>query len=278
MNLYPIHSGYFKLDGGAMFGVVPKTLWERFNPPDENNLCTWAMRCLLVEHRNRKILIDSGIGDKQSEKFFSLYQPHGEQTLPGSLQEHGFSPEDITDVIHTHLHFDHCGGAIKYDDNGNLAPTFPNATYWTHKAHWDWANNPNAREKASFLPENIRPMEDNGVLRFAEEGEFLPDFELRLAYGHTESMFIPVIHGFKDRTIAYMADLLPSHAHIPVPWVMAFDVRPLNTMDEKQPFLKEAYENNYVLMFEHDKDVECCNLKWTDKGARMNEQFKLDDL
>lgn len=278
MNLYTIDTGFFKLDGGAMFGVVPKTLWQRINPPDEKNLCTWTMRCLLVEEGDRLILIDTGLGNKQSEKFFSFYEPHGDDTIDSSLKKHGFSRDDITDVFLTHLHFDHCGGAVERDGNGMLKPAFQNAVYWSHRDHWNWAINPNPREKASFLSENILPMEESGQLNFISENEdLIPGFGIRAVHGHTEAMMLPQI-SYKGKTIVYMADLMPSTGHIHVPFVMAYDVRPLDTLKEKSAFLKEAYDNNYILYFEHDKSIECCNLQMTDRGYRLHETFNLIDI
>ncbi|MDX2003437.1 MAG: MBL fold metallo-hydrolase [Chitinophagales bacterium] len=276
MQLYTIDTGFFKLDGGAMFGVVPKTIWQKLNPPDNDNLCTWAMRCLLIEDGNQLVLIDTGMGDKQSEKFFSYYQPHGDATLLGSLKKHGFSPADITDVILTHLHFDHCGGAI-YRDGEKLVPTFPNATYWSHESHWQWATHPNDREKASFLSENILPLEESGQLRFMGPEEHLFEgFSYLLANGHTESQIIPHIR-YKDKTIVYMADLLPSPGHLPIPYVMGYDTRPLITLQEKKSFLEKAMQEDYILFFEHDPHIECCTLQMTDKGVRMAEALSLKE-
>lgn len=278
MKIHSIETGLFKLDGGAMFGVVPKTIWSRYHQPDEKNLCTWAMRCMLIEEGDKLILIDTGLGDKQSEKFFSHYQPHGEDSLIGSLKKNGFHPDDITDVILTHLHFDHCGGAVKRDKDGKLVPTFKNATYWSNSKHWEWAVNPNQREKASFLKENILPIEESGQLKFIEEGSSPFNFmEFTLANGHTESQLIPEIK-YKEKTIAYCADLLPSPAHIPIPYVMGYDVRPLITMSEKEKFLKKALEKNYVLFYEHDPVIECSTLQLTEKGIRSGEKFPFNDL
>ena len=280
MKLHVIKTGYFKLDGGAMFGVVPKTIWNRLNPADDNNLCTWSMRCLLLEYEDRLVLIDSGLGDKQSDKFFSYYEPYGGDTLMGSLDDLGFHPGDITDVLHTHFHFDHCGGAIIYDKQGNLVPAFPNAKYWTNQKHWDWAMNPNPREKASFLQENILPMQESGVVEMVDTEqmvELFPGVRLLFTYGHTEAMMIPHIE-YKGRTVVYMADLLPSVGHIPLPYVMAYDVNPLQTLKEKGEFLNNAVEKDYVLFFEHDKDNECCTLQPTPKGPRLDKTFKLKDL
>ncbi len=240
MKLHVIDTGLFKLDGGAMFGVVPKSLWSKYQKPDENNLCSWAMRCLLIEKGDKKILIDTGMGNKQDEKFFSHYFPHGEASLLSSLAEKGFQVEDITDVILTHLHFDHCGGAVSKDEAGNLFPTFPNATYWSDKVHWDWAIKPNSREKASFLKENFVPLQDAGQLEFVNEyTQIIPELSFALAHGHTEGMLIPHIQ-VGNETVVYMADLLPSPSHIPIAWVMGYDVRPLLTVQEKESFLKKA--------------------------------------
>lgn len=279
MNLYSIPSGYFKLDGGAMFGVVPKTLWQKKNPPDEKNLCTWALRLLLVEEGDRLVLIDTGIGDKQSDKFFSFYEPHGDDTIEKSLQKHGFTSDDITDVFLTHMHFDHVGGAIKREGD-DLVPAFKNATYWSHANHWEWALDPNDREKASFLKENILPIRDSGQLQLikgSDNLELFPGFNIRLAHGHTESQMIPYL-SYKGRTVIYCADLMPSVHHLPIPWVMAFDVRPLVTLEEKKLFLPEVIENDYILFLEHDKDNECCTVKMTEKGPRADEIFALSDI
>ena len=281
MKFHSIHSGFFKLDGGAMFGVVPKSIWKKLNPPDDNNLCTWALRCLLVEHENRKILIDTGMGNKQSEKFFSYYEPHGEFTLENSLKEKGLLPEDITDVFLTHLHFDHCGGAIKYNEQKELVPAFPNATYWSNQKHWEWATDPNAREKASFLKENILPIQESAKLKFidtTDEIELFPGFKIYFVFGHTEAMMIPHIE-YKGRTIVYLADLLPSVGHIPLPYVMACDTRPLITLKEKNEFLKRAVDNNYILFFEHDKANECCTLKRSeDNKIVVDQTFNLSNI
>lgn len=280
MKLYSIPTGYFKLDGGAMFGVVPKVIWNKINPPDEKNLCTWALRCLLVEMENRLILIDCGMGSKQSEKFFSYYEPHGEDTLEKSLSKHGFTPDDITDMFLTHLHFDHCGGAITKGADGKLFPAFKNATYWSNEKHWDWAVNPNAREKASFLKENILPIKESGQLKMVEvkEGiELFPNFNISFVYGHTEAMMLPHIR-YNGKTIVYMADLLPSTGHIPLPYIMGYDIRPMETLKEKEKFLNTAVENNYILFFEHDKDNECCSLIKTEAGVRKRDAFRLEEI
>ena len=286
MNLYSINTGYFKLDGGAMFGVVPKSIWNKLNPADENNLCSWALRCLLIEDGNRLVLVDTGNGNKQDAKFFSHYYLHGDDTLVKSLAAHGFHPDDITDAFLTHLHFDHCGGSIKREGD-KLVPTFKNAMYWSNKEHWDWAVNPNEREKASFLKENILPIEESGQLRFVEvTGElngqlgktsFTETMSVRFVNGHTRAMMLPQIK-YKDKTIVYMADLLPSQGHIPLPYVMAYDMFPLTTLNEKRSFLKEAVENDYILFFEHDPVYECCNLQLTERGVRPKDFFKLGEI
>lgn len=262
-----------------MFGVVPKSMWKKLNPPDENNMCNWAMRCLLVEDEGRLILIDNGMGNKQDEKFFGYYYLNGDDTLEKSLAKNGFSKDDITDVFLTHLHFDHCGGSIEKEGE-KLVPAFGNATYWSNESHWEWAVHPNDREKASFLKENILPIQDSGKLKFIEtkQGiEFTKNFKIRFVNGHTESMMLPELK-YKDKTIIYMADLLPSVAHIPIPYVMAYDTRPLETLKEKKSFLTEAQQNNFILFFEHDREIECCNLQLTDKGIRSNETFGLDEI
>jgi glyoxylase-like metal-dependent hydrolase (beta-lactamase superfamily II) len=280
MELHVIDTGFFKLDGGAMFGVVPKTLWQRTNPSDENNLCTWAMRCLLIEDGDRLILIDNGIGDKQDARFFSHYYLHGEATLEKSLHAAGFSQADVTDVFLTHLHFDHCGGGVKYKNSeGALELVFPNATYWSNADHWKWATEPNAREKASFLKENIMPMQESGHLKFIDPAQPSPfsQFEIFYADGHTDKMMVPVIP-YKGSKVAFMADLLPSAGHIPLPYVMGYDTRPLLTMDEKARFLQTAADENYVLYLEHDSVNECCTVQHTEKGIRLDNAFSLNEL
>lgn len=276
MKLFIIESGYFKLDGGAMFGVVPKSIWNKLNPADENNMCSWALRCLLIEDGDRRILVDTGMGDKQDAKFFSHYYMHGDDTLMGSLAKAGFKPEDITDVLLTHLHFDHCGGSIMRDGE-KLIPAFPNATFWSNERHWKWATEPNAREKASFLKENILPMQESGRLKFIDVNEngltpFTENVSIRFAFGHTDAMMLPQIN-YNGRTYVYMADLLPAAAHIPLPYVMAYDMFPLITLQEKKAFLEEAVANNYVLIFEHDPKIVCCTLERTEKGIRAAGQF-----
>lgn len=283
MKIYPINSGNFKLDGGAMFGVVPKTLWQRTNPADANNMCDWTMRLLLIEDGNRLILFDAGIGDKQSEKFFSHYYLSDQNSLEPNLNKLGFGLDEITDVFLTHLHFDHCGGAVKWNkDRTGFEPVFKNAVYWSTEKHWKWATEPNAREKASFLSENILPIQESGQLKFIErDGDFTKNVfnnvDVLFVDGHTESMMIPHIR-YKDKTIVYMADLLPSVGHIPLPYVMGYDTRPLLTLDEKGKFLNKAADENFVLYFEHDHVNECCTLQHTDKGVRLHETFKFSDL
>ncbi len=280
MKLYSVNAGHFKLDGGAMFGVVPKSLWNKANPADENNMCSWAMRCLLIEHGNYRILVDNGMGDKQDAKFFSHYYLHGNDSLRRSLAAHGFTPEDITDVFLTHLHFDHCGGSIRRDDQGALVPAFPKAIYWSNAAHWSSALAPNEREKASFLKENILPMEEHGLLRFvdaADGEEWLPDIRIRQVNGHTDAMMLPQIR-YNDITILYCADLIPSVHHVALPWVMAYDMRPLETLKEKRSLLQEAAANNWVLYFEHDPHIECCTVVQTERGIRVKETFALADI
>jgi glyoxylase-like metal-dependent hydrolase (beta-lactamase superfamily II) len=296
MKLYSINTGYFKLDGGAMFGVVPKSIWNKINPADENNMCSWALRCLLIEDGKRLILIDNGMGDKQDAKFFGHYYLHGDDTLDKSLAKYNFHRDDITDVFLTHLHFDHCGGSIKREGE-KLIPAFKNATYWSNKQHWEWAVKPNEREKASFLKENILPIEESGRLKFVrdwfanEEKEgwhmtidgllpssfFADNITVRFVNGHTKDMMLPQIK-YKDKTIVYVADLLPSAGHIPIPYVMAYDMFPLTTLNEKKSFLKEAIENDYTLFFEHDAVHECCSLQQTEKGIRPKKIFKLEEL
>ncbi len=278
MQLYSIHTGNFKLDGGAMFGVVPKSMWNKLNPADENNLCSWAMRCLLIEEGNRLILVDNGMGNKQDAKFMGHYHLHGDDSLDKSLAAKGFSKADITDVFLTHLHFDHCGGSIERVDD-KLVPAFKNAVYWSNERHWKWAIEPNEREKASFLNENILPIQESGQLKFIETsaGDFPAGIEIRQVFGHTDAMMLPQVI-YKGHTIVFMADLLPSAAHIPLPYVMAYDMFPLTTLNEKKYFLTEAQENNYLLFFEHDPLIECCNLKLTDKGIRAGDNLLLKDL
>jgi glyoxylase-like metal-dependent hydrolase (beta-lactamase superfamily II) len=304
MKLYTINTGYFKLDGGAMFGVVPKSIWNKLNPADENNMCSWALRCLLIEDEGRLILIDNGMGNKQDEKFFGHYYLHGDDTLDKSLARHGFTAADITDVFLTHLHFDHCGGSI-VKEGDKLVPAFKNATYWSNENHWKWATEPNAREKASFLKENILPIQESGQLKFLKVSDESSDVRNELAgasvfsahdsrltthdsplsanlsfftvSGHTNSMMLPKIN-YNGRTVVFMADLLPAAAHIPLPYVMAYDMFPLTTLNEKKLFLTEALQNDYVLFFEHDPLIECCTLQMTEKGIKAGNTFKLADL
>jgi glyoxylase-like metal-dependent hydrolase (beta-lactamase superfamily II) len=279
MKLYSINTGHFKLDGGAMFGVVPKSIWNKLNPADENNMCSWALRCLLIEDGNRLILIDNGMGNKQDDKFFSYYYLHGNDTLEKSLQKHGFGVDDVTDMVLTHLHFDHCGGSIKYNsDKTKLDPVFKNATYYSNAKHWDWALKPNAREKASFIKENILPIQQSGQLKFIDSStELIPGLSFLEVNGHTEAMMLPIIK-YQQHTIAYMADLIPSTAHIPIPYVMGYDMRPLETLKEKESILKQALDNNWIMFFEHDPLIECITLQQTEKGIRQKESFLLTDV
>ncbi|MDG1147887.1 MAG: MBL fold metallo-hydrolase [Crocinitomicaceae bacterium] len=283
MIIHPLNTGNFKLDGGAMFGVVPKSLWERTNPADSKNMCDWSMRSLLIEDGDRLILIDTGIGDKQSEKFFSHYYLSDENSLEPNLNKLGFSVDDITDVFLTHLHFDHCGGAIKWNKNRTgFEPVFKNAIYWSTEKHWKWATEPNSREKASFLSENILPLQESGQLKFVDrQGDFTKNvfnnFDILFVDGHTESMMIPHIH-YKEQTLVFMADLLPSVGHLPIPYVMGYDTRPLITLSEKERFLKKAEENNYILFLEHDYSNECCTLQNTEKGIRLKDTFNFSQL
>ncbi len=285
MKLYSINAGYFKLDGGAMFGVVPKSIWNKLNPADENNMCSWALRCLLIEDNDKLILVDTGMGDKQDTKFFSHYYMHGDDTLEKSLAAHGFSKDDITDVFLTHLHFDHCGGAM-VKQGETLVPAFKNATYWSNERHWQWAVEPNGREKASFLKENILPIKESGKLKFIEVADsvnkILPtavseNIFVKTVYGHTSAMMLPAIK-YKGKTIVFMADLLPSVAHIPLPYVMGYDMFPLTTLNEKKQFFEEALANDYILFFEHDPVNECCTLQMTEKGVRVKDVFKLSEI
>ncbi len=320
MQLHTINTGLFKLDGGAMFGVVPKTIWNKLQPADENNLCTWAMRCLLIQEGDKLILVDNGIGDKQDAKFLSHYHLHGDDTLDKSLAALGLHRDDITDVLLTHLHFDHCGGSI-IRQGDKLVPAFKNAMYWSHSTHWQWAIEPNDREKASFLKENILPIQDSGQLRFVDTAPMargsgsalaaagttfaspavaavslapgtlphtggsldtiadviIPGLSVRIANGHTASMILPQLH-YKGHTFVYMADLLPSVSHFPLPYVMGYDMFPLTTLQEKKSFFEEAAAGNYVLFFEHDPINECCTLERTEKGIRAGKTLRLKDL
>ncbi|GAB3935612.1 MBL fold metallo-hydrolase [Larkinella terrae] len=277
MKLQIIDTGFFKLDGGAMFGVVPKTLWSKHNPADDRNLCTWAMRCLLVENGNRLLLVDTGMGDKQDARFFSFYEPHGEASLLTSIHQAGYSEKDITDVLLTHLHFDHVGGAV-YRASDRLLPTFSAATYWSHSEHWQWATHPNPREKASFLKENMEPLQESGQLQFLDKNSFaFPNVDLRQVDGHTEKMTLPIFK-FGDRTIAYVADLIPSSAHIALPWIMSYDVRPLLTLEEKTRLLQQAADGNWILVFEHDPLFEAATVEATEKGIRIRDKGSLSSL
>ena len=278
MKLFPVNAGYFKLDGGAMHGVVPKSLWEKYNAPDSNNMCNWATRCLLIDTGDKRILIDNGMGDKQSDKFFGYYDLNGNDSLESSLKTHGYHPDDITDNWLSHLHFDHCGGGVKWNkDRTGYVPMFKNAQYHTHKRQWDWALNPNAREKASFLKENLLPMQEFGQLNFITDGSQLDaNISFELVFGHTEAMMIPKIK-IGDKTVLYMADLCPSVAHLRIAWVMGYDIRPLDTMTERQRILQEAAENNYILVFEHDAVNECCTLKTTERGVAVDQIFTLKE-
>jgi glyoxylase-like metal-dependent hydrolase (beta-lactamase superfamily II) len=276
MQIKTIHAGNFKLDGGAMFGVVPKTIWSSLNAADENNMCNWAMRCLLVEDGDRIILIDNGIGDKQSQKFFGYYHLNGEDSLEKSLNRAGVGLDDITDVVLTHLHFDHCGGSLKWNSGKTfLEPTFKNATYWSQQQHWDHAMTPNPREKPSFLKENFEPLSLSGQLKMVGEDLVIsPNMKVRVVSGHTEKMMCPIIN-YKQKTLVYVADLIPSSAHVPVHYVMAYDIRPLDTMTEKNLFLEEAVNNDYTLFFEHDLNVECGKVIQTERGFKLGETFDL---
>jgi glyoxylase-like metal-dependent hydrolase (beta-lactamase superfamily II) len=293
MNLFTIETGFFKLDGGAMFGVVPKVIWNQLNQADENNLCDWALRCLLIQDGDKLILIDNGIGDKQDAKFFSYYYLHGDDTLNSSLAKHGFHSDDITDVVLTHLHFDHCGGSIIWEGE-KLIPAFKNAIYWSNEVHWKWATEPNDREKASFLKENILPIKESGQLQFVgglsltgdrlqsnpidhRPSSIVKSLSFRIVNGHTAAMMLPQI-SYKEKTIVFVADLLPSVGHIPLPYIMAYDMFPLTTLQEKKSFLHEAADKNYILFFEHDPVNECCTLQKTERGIRSGEIFKLREV
>ncbi len=279
MKIYTINAGYFKLDGGAMYGVVPKSMWNKINPADDNNMCTWAMRCLLVVYGERKILIDNGMGTKQDEKFFNHFYPHGDDSIEKNLAKYGYNTDDITDVFLTHLHFDHCGGSI-IRDGDKLVPTFKNATYWSNQLHWESATHPNEREKASFLKENILPIQESGKLKFIDivDGmEWLPNIKLHIVNGHTDSLMLPEIN-CNGTTLLFCADLIPSAGHISMPWVMAYDMRPLVTLNEKHKLLNKAIEGNWVLFFEHDPKIECCTLQQTDGRIKLQQTYKLEDL
>lgn len=279
MKLNTINTGLFKLDGGAMHGVVPKSMWNKVNPSDENNMCTWSMRCLLIESNSKLILIDTGMGTKQDAKFFSHFQPHGEDNLISSIEKAGYSSENVTDVFLTHLHFDHCGGAISREGD-QLVPTFKNARYWSHTLQWGSAMNPNAREKASFLKENIAPIQESGRLRFYDQDNsnyFQDIMEVKVVEGHTESMMLPLIN-YNGKKILFCADLIPSVAHISLPWVMGYDMKPLNTLQEKELLLTQACDEQWLLFFEHDPLIELVSLQHTDKGIRQKESLTISDL
>lgn len=277
MKLHTINTGFFKLDGGAMHGVVPKSLWSKKNPADENNMCSWAMRCLLVEDGNRLILIDNGMGTKQDAKFFGYYFLHGDDSLEKSLHAKGFDFSDITDVFLTHLHFDHCGGSIN-NVGDKLVTAFPNATYWSNEEHWEWAIKPNAREKASFLRENVLPIKESGQLKFfGTNDELIPGFTAWVVNGHTGSMMLPHIQ-CNGKTVVFLADLMPSVAHIPLPWIMAYDTRPLLTLAEKEQFLPKAAAENYILFFEHDGVTECATVEAGDRGVVLKNTGNLEDF
>jgi glyoxylase-like metal-dependent hydrolase (beta-lactamase superfamily II) len=278
MKLFKLETGNLKLDGGAMFGVVPKVLWNKVYPSDENNLCNLCMRCLLIQTEEKLILVDVGIGNKQSEKFFANYYLNGSESLDKSLQKAGFQPTDVTDVILTHLHFDHCGGAVVKDNKDNFLLKFPNALHWVSKAQWNWSLNPNFREKASYFKENIDPIAKSGNLRFIEsEGFFTDDISIRLFHGHSEGLAIPLIK-YNNYTVVYTSDLIPTVAHLPSSWICGYDTQPLLSMQERESFLVEAEENKYVLFFEHDIYTECCTLKKTEKGIRMDKKFSFEEF
>lgn len=279
MKIYPIETGNFKLDGGAMFGVVPKSLWQRTNPADANNLISMSMRCLLIEDGKRLILVDTGLGSKQSDKFFGYYDLFGDFSLDHSLQAHGFHRDDITDVFLTHLHFDHCGGAIQWNSNKTgYEPAFKNAKFWSNENHWQWATVPNPREKASFLKENILPIQESGQLNFVQgNGMDQLGFEVLFMDGHTEKQMLPKLR-IGDQTLVFMADLLPTVGHIPLPYVMGYDTRPLLTLHEKELFLNEAADNNYLLFLEHDAYNTICTVEHTEKGVRLQNTFKFSDI
>ena len=284
MKIYPIEAGNFKLDGGAMFGVVPKSIWNKTNPADSNNMIDIAATCLLIEDGERLILIDTGMGDKQSEKFFGYYYQWGDDNLDKSLKKYGFSREDVTDVFMTHLHFDHCGGSIQWNkDRTGYEPAFKNATFWSNKEHWEWATNPNAREKASFLKENILPMQESGHLKFInrEGGAYQEnselDFGILFVDGHTDKQMIPHIK-YQGKTLVFMADLLPTAGHIPLPFVMGYDTRPLLTLPEKKTFLETAAKEDFYLFLEHDAHNKVIKVKETEKGVRLDEVYKFNEI
>lgn len=284
MKLYQIESGNFKLDGGAMFGVVPKAIWNKTNPADSNNQIDLGARLLLIEDGQRLILIDTGMGTKQSDKFFGYYSLWGDHTLEKSLAKHGFHPDDITDVFLTHLHFDHVGGAVNWNaTRTGYVNAFKNARYWSNEEHWNWATQPNAREKASFLPENILPIKESGALHFIERNdsdlvlETDLGFSIFFADGHTDKQMIPILN-YKGRKLAFTADLLPTAGHIPLPYVMGYDTRPLLTLSEKEKFLKMAADENWLLFLEHDAHNEIITVQHTEKGVRLNEILRTSDI
>jgi glyoxylase-like metal-dependent hydrolase (beta-lactamase superfamily II) len=279
MKIYPIETGNFKLDGGAMFGVVPKTIWQKTNPADSNNLIDMSMRCMLIEDGNRLILIDTGLGAKQSEKFFGFYYLFGDFSLTSSLAKYGFHRDDITDVFLTHLHFDHCGGVIEWNSQKTIVqPAFKNAKFWSNNNHWNWATVPNPREKASFLKENINPIKESGQLNFIGKNALEQiGFEVLFMDGHTEKQMLPKLT-YQGKTIVFMADLLPTIGHIPLPYIMGYDTRPLLTIKEKAAFLNEAAANNYYLFLEHDAYNEICTVQHTEKGVRLKHTHKFTDI
>ncbi len=291
MKLHVINTGNFKLDGGAMFGVVPKSLWSKTNPADESNMCNWGLRCLLIEDGNRLTLIDNGIGNKQDAKFYSHYFLNGNDTLENSMKIAGFSADDVTDMFLTHLHFDHCGGSIKYNESRtSLETVYKNAVYWSNAEHWEWAVKPNAREKPSFLKENILPIKESGQLQlidtnnkniigtneYAAGKDLGENISIMLTRGHTDAMMIPHIQ-YRGKTVVYMADLLPSTGHIPLPYIMGYDTRPLLSLSEKESFMKRATDEEFILFFEHDAVNECCTVQHTEKGVRLKETFTLKE-
>jgi glyoxylase-like metal-dependent hydrolase (beta-lactamase superfamily II) len=278
MKIYKIETGNLMLDGGALFGVVPKSMWAEKYPANEKNLCNLSMRSMLVAAGGRMILIDTGIGNKQDDKFFSYYYLNGTDTLEGSLEKAGFSMNDITDVVLTHLHFDHCGGGVEYNEDNIPVPAFKNARYWVSRQQWEWAESPNQREKSSFLKENFVPVKEKGQLEFIEkDSEIVPGIELRLFNGHTDGQIIPFIR-YNNKTLVFVGDLIPTSAHVPLSWLCAYDTKPLVAFDEKKEFLEEALKNGYTLFFEHDINVECCNLVITEKGIRVDRCFTLNDF
>ena len=275
-NLYSIETGNFKLDGGAMFGVVPKAIWKKTNPADDLNMIDMAARSLLIETTSSLILIDTGLGDKQDEKFFSHYHRWGENSIDDSIKKAGFSSGDITDVFFTHLHFDHCGGAIIREGN-RLIPRFENANFWVNKGHWEWANYPNSREKASFLPDNILPLKESGKLNFIDANEKPLGFDILTVNGHTEKMMLPVLE-FKSRTIVFVSDLIPTSGHVRVPFIMGYDTRPLQTLREKESFLEKAAKDKFLLFLQHDVKNEIIDIKKENNKFKLNKTFKLEDI